>query len=68
MASGMEFLCLMPNMKDLSLRLKEVMANLKVFDGQTMITIRHPPSSGALDMKALSLTIKQFSPIFLLPA
>ena len=36
----------MPNMKDLSLTVKKVMANVKVFDGQTdrVITIGHPTS------------------------
>ena len=48
----------MPNMKDLSLRVKKLWPMLKFFDGQTdgrtdrrtdrVITIGHPPSGGAL--------------------
>ena len=44
----------MPNMKDLSLRVKKLWPMLKFFDGQMdrqkdrVITIGHPPSSGAL--------------------
>ena len=52
----------MPNMKDLSLRVKRLWPMLKFFDGQTdgqkdrrtdgrtdrVITIGHPPSGGAL--------------------
>ena len=52
----------MPNMKDLSLRVKKLWPMLKFFDGQTdgrtdrrtvrVITIGHPPSGGALIRKS----------------
>ena len=48
----------MPNMKDLSLRIKKLWPMLKFFDGQTdgqtdrVITIGHPPSGGALNIVA----------------
>ena len=51
----------MPNIKDLSLRVKKLWPMLKFFDGQTegqtdrVITIGHPPTGGALMMVEFTL-------------
>ena len=64
----------MQNMKDLSLRVNKLWTMLSFLtdrqtEGQTdrVITIGHPPSGGALNMKALSLLVRPKKNICLFP-
>ena len=48
----------MPNMKALSLKVKKLYTMLKFADGQTVITIGHPPSGGALKRSYRAESVK----------
>ena len=60
----------MPNMKDLSLRVKKLWPMLKFFDGQTegrtdrVITIGHPPGGGAQNNYNISNRLQFNSSLF----